>query len=217
MKIKLILAASKTDPLRKNDPFMPLSLPLLASTAPNHDYTLLDMLWEDDPGYDEPVDLVGISVRFTAENSAYKMAEEFRRRGVKVILGGPQISSVPLRAIKFADAVAVGEGEELWPVIVKDFEANTLKQLYVCSPKPFLAEGYTIYQVNRYPELSRTPVALRQLMNHKYTFDTLFASRGCPIGCDFCSVPQIFGTTYRLRTIDHVVKEIDTFKSYYYL
>jgi hypothetical protein len=111
MKIKLILAASLNDPLRKNDPFMPLSLPILAGAAPGHDYTFIDLLWEDDVRYDEPVNLVGISARNTAENKAYEIADEFRRRGVKVVLGGPQPSVVPFRAIAHTDAVAIGEGE----------------------------------------------------------------------------------------------------------
>jgi hypothetical protein len=70
MKIKLILAASLTDPLRKNDPFMPLSLPILAGACPGHEYSFVDLLWEDDPGFDKPADLVGISMRYTAENRA---------------------------------------------------------------------------------------------------------------------------------------------------
>jgi len=111
MKITLILASSLTDPLRKNDPFMPLSLPILAGACPGHDYTFIDLLWEDAVPFDRPVDLVGISMRYTAENRAYEIADEYRRRGVKVVLGGPQPSVVPFRAIQHADAVAVGEAE----------------------------------------------------------------------------------------------------------
>jgi radical SAM superfamily enzyme YgiQ (UPF0313 family) len=216
MKIKLILAASLTDPLRKNDPFMPLSLPILAGACPGHDYTFVDLLWEDDPGYDRPVDLVGISMRYTAENRAYEIADEFRRRGVKVVLGGPQPSVVPFRAIEHADAVAVGEAEELWPVIVNDAQNGRLKNFYVCSPRPFDPGRYSLHQVTSYPDLSRvTPD--RSLYPHRYVFDTVYASRGCPINCDFCTVTEIFGPAFRTRPVRDVVAEIDTFKNYYYI
>ncbi len=217
MKIKLILAASLNDPLRKNDPFMPLSLPILAGTAPCHDYTFIDLLWEDDVRYDEPVDLVGISARYTAENRAYEIADEFRRRGVRVVLGGPQPSVVPFRAIAHADAVAVGEGEELWPVIVRDAEQKALKNFYVCSPGPFDPGKHTIHKVDTYPDLKENTYPIRGIYRKKYVFDTVFAVRGCPVNCDFCTVTEIFGTRFRMKPVADVVKEIDSFNNYYYI
>ncbi len=217
MVIKLILAASLNDPLRKNDPFMPLSLPILAGTVPDHDYRFIDLLWEDDPRYDEPVDLVGISVRYTAENRAYEMADEFRRRGIPVVLGGPQPSVVPFRALQHADAVVVGEAEELWPVIVDDASRGSLKRLYVCSPDPFDAKGESVYQTRSYPDFGAPFMPNRGLYKKNYVFDTVFAVRGCPVNCDFCSVTEIFGPRFRMKPVEHVVAEIDAFKNYYYL
>ena len=217
MKITLILAASPNDPLLKTDPFMPMALPLLAALTPEHDYTLIDMLWDEKVDFDKPTDLVGISVRLTGESMAYQIAAEFRKKSVPVVLGGPQISSVPHRAIKFADAVTIGEAEQLWPQIVHDAAQKTLKNFYICSPKPFTAPGYSVYQVFAYPELDKIPVARRNLMKRSYAFDTVFSTRGCPVQCDFCSVPQIFGTQFRHRPIHDVVAEIATFKRYYYL
>lgn len=217
MKIKLILAASEFDPLKKNEPFMPLSLPLLAATAPLHDYTLINMLSDDKIDYDEPVDLVGISSRITAEKTAYKIADEFRKRKVKVILGGPQISAVPFRAIEHADSVVVGEGEELWPRLLRDLENNNLKKFYVCSPDKFNSKHYSIYQNYNYPDLNKIPAASRSLYKKRYSFDTVFAVRGCSIDCDFCSVSSFFGKKARFRPVDDVVKEISAFKNFYYL
>ncbi len=121
MKITLILAAASKDPLKKTDPFMPLSLPLLAGSAPEHEYTFVDMLAEEMPDYDKAADLVGISSRITAESTAYKIADEYRKRNIPVVLGGAQISSVPHKAKLHADAVVVGEGEPLWPILLQDF------------------------------------------------------------------------------------------------
>lgn len=217
MKIKLILAASEFDPLKKNEPFMPLSLPLLAATAPEHEYTLINMLSDDKINYNEPVDLVGISSRITAEKTAYKIADEFRKRNVKVVLGGPQISAVPFKAIKHADSVVVGEGEELWPILLKDLENNNLKKFYASSPEKFNSKYYSMHQIYDYADLKNIPVALRGLYKKRYTFDTIFAVRGCSIDCDFCSVSSFFGKKARFRPIDDVVKEISTFKNFYYL
>jgi radical SAM superfamily enzyme YgiQ (UPF0313 family) len=217
MKIKLILAASRSDPLRKNDPFMPLSLPILAGLVPDHEYVFVDMLWEDDVRLDEPVDLVGISVRYTAEKRAYEIADEFRKRGVRVVLGGPQPTVVPFRAIKHADAVVVGEAEELWPVLLRDIQSKSLKDFYVCAGKKFKNGPYSVYKTDEYPDLKRNIVPSRNLFRKKYVFDTVYAVRGCPINCDFCAVTRIFGPGFRMKPIEEVTAEINQFRNYYYL
>jgi radical SAM superfamily enzyme YgiQ (UPF0313 family) len=217
MKITLILAASRSDPLRKTEPFTPLALPLLAATAPDHEYHLVDLMWEDEVDFNRPADLVGISVKLTAENRAYEIAHEFRKRGVRVVLGGPQVSAVPHRAKKHADAVAVGEGEPLWPVIVRDAGENRLQDFYVCSPEDFDGRGRSVFQVKSHADLSAVPRPLVHLWKRKYPFDTVFAVRGCHVDCDFCSVTGFFGKKYRRRPIPHVLDEIRGFKDKYYL
>jgi len=100
---------------------------------------------------------------------------------------------------------------------VADAAAGDLRRFYVCSPEPFDAGGRPLRQVFDYPDLQNLPVPRRDLLRRRYTFDTLFASRGCPMDCDFCSVPRLFGTRLRLRPVEQVVAEIDTFRNYYYL
>ncbi|MCD4730626.1 MAG: B12-binding domain-containing radical SAM protein [Bacteroidales bacterium] len=218
MNITLIISAEKNDPLRKKDPFMPLSLAIIAGTAPEHTYEFIDLLWDDpDIDYDKPVDVVGISVRMSAEKRAFELGDEFRKRNVKVILGGPQASVNPFETKQYADAVVIGEGEQLWPVILKDIKNKELKDFYVCSPRPFQADGYSVYQPDGLPELEKTAKPLRNLFKRKYTFDLVYASRGCPINCDFCSVTKLFGSRYRFRPIQDVIDEIAQFKKYYYL
>jgi radical SAM superfamily enzyme YgiQ (UPF0313 family) len=217
MKIRLILTASRTDPLRRSDPFMPLSLPILAATAPGHAYEFIDMLWEDEVDVDRPVDLVGMSVRLTAEKRAYELADAFRKRGVPVVMGGPQVSAVPHRARRHADAVAVGEGEPLWPVIVEDARRGKLRPFYVCSPEPFDGRGAEVFQVGSYPDLAGVPHPVTGPYRKSYTFSTTFAVRGCPVNCDFCSVTRLFGPRFRTRPVRDVVDEIRAFPGYYYL
>jgi radical SAM superfamily enzyme YgiQ (UPF0313 family) len=197
---------------------MPLSLPLLAASAPGHEYKLIDMLYDDGViDYDEPIDLVGISVRMTAEPYAYEIADEYRKRGVPVVLGGPQVSAVPHRAIAHADAVAIGEGELIWPVIIDDLRRGELKDFYVVRPTPFDGKGRSVHQIAEWTDLAKVPRPRRDLFSRRYQFDTVFAARGCPINCDFCAVPGMFGHKTRLRPPAEVVAEIDTFKGFYYL
>jgi len=219
VKIKLILAASPEDPLLGREPFMPLSLPLLAASAPDHEYQMVDMLAGSAPRWlEEPADLVGISMRATGEAEAYRLGDAFRAKGVPVVLGGPQASAVPLRALEHADAVAVGDGEPLWPDIVEHAAAGDLRRLYVCGEHHDLDPGdHTVHRVALPEDLSGLPRARRDLMPGRYTFDTVIASRGCPIGCDFCSVPDLFGRHLRTRPAAEVAAEIDTFGPFYYL
>lgn len=219
MKITLILAAAPDDPLRKNDPFMPLSLPLIAASAPDHDYRFVDMLAGESPNVDAPADVVGISARITAEPIAFELADAFRARGVTVVLGGAQISSNAHEAARHADAVVVGEGEGVWPNVLEDIERGELKRFYLGSPAPFDAEGESVVPSSEYLDLAtlRAPLKARRIYRKKYVFDTVFASRGCSVGCDFCSVGSIFGKRTRLRPVDDVVREIASFKRYYYL
>ncbi len=219
MKITLILATAPDDPLKKNDPFMPLSLPLVAASAPDHDYRFIDMLAGETPDFDRPADLVGISARITAEGTAFRIADAFRSRGVKVVLGGAQISANAHAAKRHADAVVVGEAEGVWPVLLDDLAGGSLKAFYVGTGSPFDAGGESVYRVDGFLDLAAAPsaVSTRRYFRPRYAFDTVYASRGCAVGCDFCSVGGLFGRKTRLRPVDHVVREIATFKRFYYL
>ena len=217
MKIKLILAADKNDPLRENNPFKPLSLMLLAASAPNHRYELIDMLDKQELDFDSDVDVVGISIRKSAEKAGFEVADNFKKKGVKVIVGGPQPSAIPHEALKHADSVVVGEGELLWPKVLHDIESKKLKDFYVSAPTRFQSNGNSVYQLEALPDLMKIPKPDRSLFKRKYDFELIFASRGCAINCDFCSVTRMFGSRYRMRPVDEVVSEIAEFKGYYYL
>ena len=219
MKITLILAAAKNDPLKKNDPFMPLSLPLIAAAAPDHEYTFVDMLAGEKPNPKKPCDLVGISARITAEKTAFEIANTYRKQGVPVVLGGAQISSNPYEAASHADAVVIGEGEGVWPQLLEDFQQKALKRFYVGNGHRFDGRGESVHMSDGYLDLNTAEgaIATRSLYKKRYVFNTVYAARGCAVGCDFCSVGHIFGRKTRLRPVDEVVREIATFKNFYYL
>lgn len=217
MRIKLILAADQNDPLKEKNPFKPLSLSLLAAAAPEHDYELIDMLDKNDIDFDTKVDLVGISVRRSAELAGFDLADTFKQKGVKVVMGGPQVSANPFESLNHANSIVIGEGEELWVKLLDDIEKDELKDFYVSAPKKFDSKGHTVFQVNELPSLDKIPKANRKLFKKKYDFELVFASRGCAINCDFCSVTRLFGSKYRFRPVNDVVNEIAEFKGYYYL
>lgn len=218
LNITLILAAESEDPLRTRDPFQPLSLPILASVAPEHNYTFIDMLSEHDRvDFDTKDEIIGISFRESAERKALELADEFLKRGKTVILGGAQATAIPFIAFEHASAVVVGEAEELWPVLLEDYRKDELKDFYVCSPQKFDAKGHSFYQAESLPDLKNLPKPKRELFRKKYDFELIFAARGCPINCDFCTVSETFGKKMRFKPIDDVLEEIKDVRRFYYL
>ncbi|MBI5125650.1 MAG: cobalamin B12-binding domain-containing protein, partial [Planctomycetes bacterium] len=163
--------------------FPRLSLPVLAAlTPPDVEVRLLDESIEK-INFDEEVDLVGISVMTFLSPRAYEIAREFRQRGIKVVLGGIHPTAVPEEAKLHADSVVVGEAEGLWPRLIQDFKNGELK--------PF-------YRQNGLPSLENLPHPRMDLLKRDayLTANCLQASRGCPFGCEFCSVTNFFGNTY---------------------
>ena len=219
MYIKLILAAGKNDHIKANNDFMPLSLPALVTSAPEHCYELVDML--DKPRkkvhFTDYPDLVGISIRMSSKNMALEIADHYRSKGIPVIIGGPQTFGEPYLAKAHADAVAIGEGEPLWPKILKDLQQGALKDFYVSSPTRHDLSGYSVHYEDHLPELTSLEPPARRAYKKHYRFNMVYAVRGCPVNCDFCLVSPMFGKQIRKKQVDQVVEEIRQFTGYYYL
>ncbi|MCL5269706.1 MAG: B12-binding domain-containing radical SAM protein [bacterium] len=175
-----------------------LSLPTVAAlTPPDWEVTIHDAR-VDPVDYGRPVDLVGITA-FTSEIlSAYAIADEFRARGVPVVLGGIHASALPNEALAHADAVVVGEAEGVWAGLLEDLAAGRLQRIYR-APAPC--------------DMKAMPVPRRDLMRREmYTsFNTVQATRGCPYDCDYCAVTGVFGKQFRTRPVDEVLAEIQAF------
>jgi radical SAM superfamily enzyme YgiQ (UPF0313 family) len=196
-KILLVNPAMRTQLLEKVRVLAlpPLNLIMLGAYTPeDFEVQILDEAF-DAIDFDQDVDLVGITCMTPLAPRAYEISAEFRRRGVPVVLGGIHASMVPEEAARFADCVVVGEGEELWPQLLADFEAGRLLGRYVA---PSL------------PELENLLPARRGLLKNKYFVQTLQTSRGCPHNCKFCSVTRFNGGRYRLRDITQVVAEVES-------
>jgi len=146
--------------------------------------------------FEKETDLVGITTMTITAQRAYQIADIFRARGVKVVLGGSHPSALPEEASQHADAVVIGEAEGIWPKVIEDFQNNKLDR---------------IYEQQKRPSLENLPIPRRDLFKKGayYVENTISTTRGCPYNCSFCSVTSFFGHTYRRRPIDEIIKEIE--------
>lgn len=218
MKINIVFPGRSLETARATASVMPLAPCLLAAlTPPGHDVSLTDMFFGDAVDYDAPVDTVAITVRTPLAPIAYDIAGRFLALGKTVVLGGPHVFAFPEEAKRHASAVAIGEGEDLWPQILRDIEGRCLKHFYVCGPYPVHTLSGPVHHVPERPSLENLPIMRRDLLPRaRYMMDSIFTTRGCPNHCRFCPVTDIFGGRIRHRPIDHVVAEVATLGPRYY-
>ena len=181
--------------------FPKLSLPAIAAYTPEHwDIEIQDeSVREID--FDYPADMVGISIMTCYAPRAYQIAEEFRKRGVPVVLGGVHPTYCPDEALQHCDAIVTGEAEESWPRLVEDFEAGRMQRHYKMEQFPPLDH----YKPPRVDLLSEDAYMTRQCT---------FTTRGCHFDCEFCSVSPFNGKSTRRRPVAEVVAEIQRVKGW---
>lgn len=179
--------------------FVRLNLPTIAALTPEDwDVEILDARAKP-VDYDAGVDLVGVT-GFTSEiPSAYEIADNFRRKGVKVVMGGVHVSALPDEALRHADAVVIGEAELVWAELLRDFKNGSLKEKYKA---PGLC-GMNGMVIPRRDLLDRGMYVTG--------FNTIQATRGCPFNCDYCAVTAFFGNEFRVRPVEDVIDEIRRF------
>jgi radical SAM superfamily enzyme YgiQ (UPF0313 family) len=176
--------------------FPPLSLLALASSMPEDvEVSIIDENLEMIP-FERETDLIGLTVMTPQAPRAYQIADEFRKRGKRVVLGGFHVSHLPEEALLHADAVVVGEGDRVWQEVIQDFKES---------------RGKKIYRDNEPVSLSDVKMPRRELVKGKgYLFtNTIQTTRGCPFQCEFCSVSSFFGRSYRTRPLSLVVEELE--------
>ena len=182
--------------------FVQLTMPYLAGfVQPPHTVELVDERDQSVP-LDTRAHLVGITCNTPNARHAYALADALRTRGRRVVLGGPHVTLLPDEAAPHADAIVVGEAETTWPRVLADADANRLQARYASEEAP---------------SLLGLPLPRRDLLRGRALLqDTVIATRGCPHGCSYCNLRQIYSPTVRFRPVDEVVAEIRTFRSAFF-
>jgi radical SAM superfamily enzyme YgiQ (UPF0313 family) len=180
-------------------PLVPLTLPYLAALTPEGwDVTLVDEEIQDVDVHSKPTpDVVAITTWTIHSIRAYDIADEFRRQGVPVIMGGPHVWFDPQEAARHCDAIGIGEGEPIWARMLEDAVNGRLQK---------------VYHAPQMPNLAGLPLPRWDMLDlRKYgRFKTysLMSSRGCPMQCDFCSERLYLGGGYRVRPTAEVIEDI---------
>jgi hypothetical protein len=196
MAMKLAILSPQF-PFSGRVPLVPPILEYLAALtlreAPGTDVHLIDANQIEITPADISADVVAISVMTATAPWSYRFADECRRIGKKVILGGIHPSALPEEAVLHADAVVVGEAESVWGRVLADALRGNLDR---------------VYHGERLP-LINLPRPVDGKLKGNYQFRAFFTMRGCPYRCTFCSVRTFFGDTIRYRPIDEVVAEVE--------
>ncbi|MFH0945552.1 MAG: radical SAM protein [Planctomycetota bacterium] len=201
MKIKLICPSWQRLQYQTHYVLPPLGITVVAALTPDEHEVVIEDENVELIDFDEPVDLVGISTMLVSQAPrAFEVADTFRARGVKVVIGGLTASCIPEQAARHADAVVIGEAEGIWRQVVEDLARDELKPTY-------RRAGFA--------DAADIPRARRDLLKPEhYTYrgvrmmDLIETSRGCRFGCFPCQVPHVAGKEHRIRDISEVVDEM---------
>lgn len=204
LKIKLISPKMSLRPMdnemkRRMSPS--LTLVTIASLTPEphsvyiEDENLTHINFNDAP------DMVGISVNVDTAYRAFEIAQNYRKKGIKVIFGGIHASANPDQMLENCDAVCIGEAEEIWATIIDDVLKNQLKPRYY---------NASVTNMANYPIPNWNYISKKDYLYH----NVVITSRGCPFKCAFCyNSCDYVKNSYRNRPFKQVIDEIKRLKT----
>ena len=144
-------------------------------------------------------DVVAISSYSAQIKEAYELADRFRSAGVIAILGGLHVTAMPGEALRHADSIVLGEGEPVWPAVLRDLQRRQLQTVYDARGTPF--------------NLGAAPMPRFELLDpERYNRLTVQTQRGCPFDCEFCAASIRLAPGYRVKPVDKVIAEIRRIK-----
>jgi radical SAM superfamily enzyme YgiQ (UPF0313 family) len=172
--------------------FPPLGLGIIAALTPSDwEVKIVDENFEQFTF--EDADLVGLTAFTASVNRAYEIARIYRERGIPTVLGGVHASILPQEALHYVDSVVIGEAEGVWSKIIAEFCTGKMERMYRGGHSP----------------MDAIPVARHDLFHTQYMFGSIQTARGCPMDCDFCTVPIFSGKRYRARPVEVVLDELE--------
>ncbi len=176
---------------------------------------------------EEQIGLVGIGAMTRMIAKAYRMADAIRATGVPVVMGGPHVTEMPDEAlgrdggVRHADVVALGEADETWPRIVEDAARGELKEVYEpvdetgkerkpsLQPYPIIPwDTLDLNHFNLVPKILRPILRRLGVKLNSFRVVPIESGRGCPYGCEFCTVTGFFGDSIRFRSNESIVEEM---------
>ncbi|MBK9973353.1 MAG: B12-binding domain-containing radical SAM protein [Planctomycetes bacterium] len=172
----------------------PIGLATIAAlTPPEFECKIVDENIEE-IDFDEECDIVAMSAMAICEKRLFEVADEFRRRGKLVCMGGPICNVLPERCRPHCDILFEGEGEYTWPKFLNEWLQGTHKNHYVQEEKI---------------DMRDSPGSLVNLFKTKaYRLGCIQTTRGCPFSCEFCDIIVTYGRKVRSKPVENVVKEL---------
>ena len=142
--------------------------------------------------FETDADLIALSFFTGFATEAYRLAHEFRKRGKRVVAGGPHVTFNADEALEHCDSVVIGEAESVWGEVLADASTESLRARYIGKAQP----------------LTALPTPRFDLLPGSFFIRRVIqATRGCPFTCSFCTVPTI-NPGYRTRPVEDVIKDI---------
>lgn len=145
--------------------------------------------------FDEPTDMVVMSISTLTARSAYLIAEEYKKRGIPVLMGGCHVQLCPEEALEHADTIALGEAEIIWKDICEDFKQGKLRRVYKCD-----GQRYDMLGIKSDRSIFKK--------YHYFPGSLVETTRGCKFKCEFCSYAPIYKQSIVYRPTDDVVEEM---------
>ena len=197
--MKLLLVSPPFGEKGQKSKGLPIAPPVLEYLAgltmqvrPDVSVQLIDANKETFDPETAEADLIGFTVLTPQAPWVYRMSDRLRAMGKQIVLGGIHVTALPEEAAQHADAIVLGESEEIWGGLLDDARKRQMKPVY--------SGGF--------PELNNLPRPVTSLWNTNYVYGYFQTSRGCPHRCTFCSVHEFFGGKVRVRPIKEVVDEV---------
>lgn len=192
--------ANKMELCKQKKLYLPgLVFPLLAAMLPQNWEVQLILEVVDEVDYDSDADLIAIGSMGYAMYRGIEIADEFRSKGKKVVMGGYMASIAKEIALQHSDSIVIGDAEISFPKMIKDFEMGKLKKIY-----DYPIENLENLPIPRYDLLINKPIG---------NMLPVQAGRGCTFHCSFCSIACIYKGKYLSRPINDVIRDIEVIKS----
>ncbi|SCY70759.1 B12-binding domain-containing radical SAM protein [Alkaliphilus peptidifermentans] len=172
-----------------------LSLLTIAGLIPDsYDISFIDEDHGMEIPFEEEFDIVALTGMTQQIYRAYEICTEFKKKGSYVVIGGIHATIMAEEALKYADTVFIGEGENIWKKFLKDYENGTPYSRYTCK---------------EYIDLRESPIPRYDILNKNiYSSYSIQTTRGCPRTCNYCTLPIMYGSTYRYKTVKQIIDEI---------